>query len=68
MESCEKTRSHVSSCVKILTPFFRSLKRLSTYTVLSDQTPKDRAPLSHRDNQLLVAFWTCLQLERYPSF
>ena len=46
----------------MLTVLPRSIQRLSTYSML-DNDP-GRPPLSERDNQLLFAFWTCLQLER----
>lgn len=43
----------------MLTVLFRSLQKF--YKIANG----DPGPLSTRDNQLLFAFWTCLQLERY---
>jgi hypothetical protein len=47
----------------MLTVWLRSLKRLSEIAERPDPTRR----LSYRDNRLLFAFWTCLQLERYVA-
>lgn len=65
----------------MLTVLPRRVKRLSKYTLVSvdvldnqdpttsvrDNRDPERPPLKVLDNQLLFAFWTCLQLERCVS-